>query len=408
MCPCNTSAGRPPASCALGTQHAASFRLMAVCSWRYSYPTTPFGIWHVVSTLVTIFDSCITQMQYASKNSLDRMDNLGKLIIELYRTAQEMPVDEFQEFSMVLFKSLLPFDSARCTAGEMTPQGFRPWEAFLHNKSIEVISDYAAIKHVDPVAKASFANPGSIVRFHSPTLYRAKKDLALRDYTRSHENINGMTAIYTARGSNEMQSISIFRANEDSYFSEQECRMAALVFPHLLEATKVNRTLALCHIHQRADQVMAAIAYLNGELRYCGTGFRKLLNSEWPDWEGPLLPATLLHELGRFGTDGYYSNRGRITAKRIGELLFLRADEVAAPVSRVTVHPEVLQCAYDLTPAETRVAFALLDGSSAKAAAKALNVSPNTVRTQIREVYAKLGVNTRAHFVKRMLELAPR
>ena len=69
------------------------------------------------------------------------------------------------------------------------------------------------------------------------------------------------------------------------------------------------------------------------------------------------------------------------------------------------ISPELLQNAYGLTPAEARVAITLLEVYSAKSVANYLGVSFNTVRTQIKEIYAKLGVNSRANFVKLMLAL---
>lgn len=70
------------------------------------------------------------------------------------------------------------------------------------------------------------------------------------------------------------------------------------------------------------------------------------------------------------------------------------------------VDPSLLQSAYGLTPAEAKVAITLLKSDSALEVAKILGTSPNTVNTQIKHVYAKLGVDTRARFVKLMLGLA--
>lgn len=75
---------------------------------------------------------------------------------------------------------------------------------------------------------------------------------------------------------------------------------------------------------------------------------------------------------------------------------------------QVEIDPVVLQNAYGLTPAEARVAVALLECSSAKEVADYLGTSFHTVRTQISAVYLKLGVDTRARFVKLMLGLARR
>ena len=78
---------------------------------------------------------------------------------------------------------------------------------------------------------------------------------------------------------------------------------------------------------------------------------------------------------------------------------------IADSAQDVEIDPAVLQSAYGLTPAETSVAIALLELSSANEVADMQGTSPHTVRVQIRSVYTKLGVNTRARFVKLMLGL---
>jgi DNA-binding CsgD family transcriptional regulator len=87
-------------------------------------------------------------------------------------------------------------------------------------------------------------------------------------------------------------------------------------------------------------------------------------------------------------------------------LLFLKASKLSVPVTCPTIRLELLKSVCGLTPAEARVAIALLEGGSARNVADYLNVSPHTVRTQLKQIYAKLGVDTRARFVRMMLELA--
>lgn len=120
------------------------------------------------------------------------------------------------------------------------------------------------------------------------------------------------------------------------------------------------------------------------------------------------MPRPLVDGLARAGLDGFCTATIRVTAKCAGEVLFLKASRVSALAPCTTISAELLQSAHGLTPAEARVAIVLLEGSSAKGVANYLDVSFNTVRTQIKEIYAKLGVDSRARFVKLMLELAQR
>lgn len=79
---------------------------------------------------------------------------------------------------------------------------------------------------------------------------------------------------------------------------------------------------------------------------------------------------------------------------------------IADGAQEVEIDPAMLQSAYGLSPAEARVAVALLESSTAQEVADKLEGSPLTVRTQIKQIYTKLGVDTRARFVKLLLGLA--
>lgn len=332
---------------------------------------------------------------------------LGNLLIELYRAAQVMAVDEFQEYCLGLLNSIVPFDSARYAGGVLTPLGLHVQESFLHNKSIEAITDYASIAHADPVLKALRTNPGRVMRFHPPTLFSGKEKRPLFDYAKRFEHANGISALYVLdQDSPHARSISIFRADKENPFLEQESLIIEQVFPHLLEALDINQALAIHRSINDTDRSTVAIARQNGALRFCSMGFRKLLNMEWPDWESAILPGPLMNGLARIGQTGFCTASIRVSVKCVGELLFLKASKLSVPVTCPTIRLELLKSVYGLTRAEARVAIALLTGGSARNVADYLNVSPHTVRTQLKQIYAKLGVDTRARFVKLMLELA--
>lgn len=330
------------------------------------------------------------------------------LIIELYRAAQGMAVDEFQEFSLGLLKSLVPFDSAKYMGGELTRQGMRAQEVFLHNEPVETVSDYAGITHADPVLKVVHANPDRVIRFHPPTLFAGKENRPLFDFARRYEHANGMATVHFDEDSRRAQILSLYRADADSHFLKQDSSIAEQVLPHFLEALKVNQALAVQRAVQDADRSTVAVACPKGTLHFCGAGFRKLLHLEWPDWESALLPGSLLDKLARTGSTGFRSAALRVSVRPVGGLLFLKASGVSASIPCRTACPELLQSAYGLTPAEVRVALALHGSGSAREIAGDLRVSFHTVRTQIRQVYAKLGVNSRTNFVNMMQELAQR
>jgi DNA-binding CsgD family transcriptional regulator len=68
-------------------------------------------------------------------------------------------------------------------------------------------------------------------------------------------------------------------------------------------------------------------------------------------------------------------------------------------VAQSSPAPELLQALFDLTPAEARVASMLVDGQSVDAIARAQKLSSNTIRTQLKSVFAKTGVDRQVDLV---------
>lgn len=64
---------------------------------------------------------------------------------------------------------------------------------------------------------------------------------------------------------------------------------------------------------------------------------------------------------------------------------------------------QALRDAFQLTRAETRVLILMLNGNMAREVSAALDVGLETVRTHIRQIYAKMGVKSREAMFRRVL-----
>jgi DNA-binding CsgD family transcriptional regulator len=62
--------------------------------------------------------------------------------------------------------------------------------------------------------------------------------------------------------------------------------------------------------------------------------------------------------------------------------------------------PKLLQALFDLTPAEARITSLLIDGNSVDSISKMQSVSLNTVRTQLKSVFMKTGVDRQVDLVR--------
>ncbi|MGE3828502.1 MAG: helix-turn-helix transcriptional regulator [Steroidobacteraceae bacterium] len=73
------------------------------------------------------------------------------------------------------------------------------------------------------------------------------------------------------------------------------------------------------------------------------------------------------------------------------------------PEARVLATHEQLQRLYRLTPAEANLALHIMDGCTVEEAARRLGVSRNTVRCQIRAIFAKTGVTRQTELLRVLL-----
>jgi len=79
---------------------------------------------------------------------------------------------------------------------------------------------------------------------------------------------------------------------------------------------------------------------------------------------------------------------------------------ISDPAQEIQVDPELLRKIYGMTPAEIRVAVTLCqEGSIEEAAAKA-GTSVSTVKSQLKQVYQKTGVDNRTKLTKLIVSLA--
>lgn len=313
------------------------------------------------------------------------LDALCRLILETYRAARELPEEEFPDFALGLVKSLLPFDSARWVIVRPVGSGAMVLGSHLHNEPLETVLEWAEINHRDVITAAVVANPSRALSSHAPTLYAAPDAAAVRDYAVRAGHLNALVIADHDPTPGHMHGISLYRADRDEHFAAADRSLVEQIMPHLVEARAVNQTLAIRKGEAGSgDRSIAGIARANGLLHHCGDAFAQLLREEWSEWNGVRLPDALLSALAQGGA-GFVGARITVSARQIGELLFLRARRNSA--------------LNELSPRETSVARLYGEGKSYKEIARQLAIEPVTVRNFLQRVFRKLRINDKAELV---------
>jgi len=90
-----------------------------------------------------------------------------------------------------------------------------------------------------------------------------------------------------------------------------------------------------------------------------------------------------------------------LTSERMVAVAFIND-----PSRRERPAQEILRVAYGMTPAECRVALLLSDGRALREIAEIVGVSFNTVRSQIKSIFAKTNVKRQGELIRLLLNSA--
>ncbi|MFY7867223.1 helix-turn-helix transcriptional regulator [Roseateles sp.] len=230
----------------------------------------------------------------------------------------------------------------------------------------------------------------------------------------------------------------------DSGFDDQQRDRLALLLPHLSRSLGVMLRLRQAETRAAAsalalDSLSCGVALLDGQGRVVHTNRR--IESICRAADGMRLEAGqlrlddadsqrawtgALHQtLAETGSVGHFSDHLRVTRSSGGAEAYLlqlsrlpensRFGSLPAQARVIvfitdteqgqTPTAQTLIRLYGLSTAEARTALALADGARLSDVASKLVLSVNTVKTQLKQIYAKMGCESRADFARLMLSL---
>lgn len=309
-------------------------------------------------------------------------------MLTLYRSAREVPLDEFQEQALVLLRALLPFDAARWGSGIRDAQGVVFHAPFLYNDSPESLTDYAPVRDQDRVAFYCMAHPGVTVNCYLPEQSRHSKELTAYAVRYGHEH--GLITGFHNPETGVLASVSLYRSSEKHEFSEVHRQLMEAVFPHLQEALKISQTLEAERYREAGSgRWSVAVADMGGVLCFAEPRFIQAMQAEWPGASEHVRPRELFqHLLSAAHLQPFTGRRIVVTPFLTKRLIFLKARA-----------REELD---NLTHREREIAELVAAGLTHKEVAKTLKISPATVNNHLRTIHERAGARNNAELAAQL------
>lgn len=308
------------------------------------------------------------------------LSTFSGIVLDLYRKAQDLPVDRFQDAVLDRVKDGLHFDAAIWGTATMTPAGIDVHSLHQHRFPDEMMAAFLRVRHQDSAAEKATREPRITFGFSAAEEFTRADQEEIRQFARDFSLHHCFVTSDTHPVTRFVHWISLFRRDPGRRCLDEETRLLAELAPHLMQSLAINRLVHLDRMLGDAarDCWSVAIADERGVLYHSDTRFLELVLPEWPLAEHERLPAALVRQLLAQG--GPVTGRSCVLhcAQQQG-LLFLKArarHEVDA-----------------LSARELVVAQMLASGMTHKQIAKQLERSPETVRSQIKSIFEKLQIN---------------
>lgn len=312
---------------------------------------------------------------------------LSASLLHLYRLALHPDVAVFQNSAVRHLLEKVQFDGCLWGSGVLGDSQLHhvhPWQ--VDPRILGLIN--ADVEH-NVVAQHCMAAPGVAHAFDRAALRpNPAADCLMQHF--GFEQVMVIAVVDPESG--VIDSLGLLRREGQSPFGAHERRWLELLMPHL---QIMLRLCLLTHLQGRREQGVSvrerlALSDPCGVVHIMEHGFAELLREQWPDWRGPWLPPGLINaDAPARAPDAAL----RVSVDEACERLLVRVRR-SSPVDR-------------LSPQERAVSTAYAQGQSHKEVARALGVTPATVRHHLRRVYSKLAVDDKAALAQCLGESEP-
>jgi DNA-binding CsgD family transcriptional regulator len=308
------------------------------------------------------------------------LTEFSRLLVTLYRSAQELPVHQFQDAVLEAIKPSLPFDASIWGTASMAADGIDIHSLHRHQFPEEMMAAFERVKHQDSAAVRVTGQPTMTIGFSAREEFAGEHQADIRRFSEEYSVHHCFITADIHPATAFAQWVSLFRSDPERPCSEPEIELLSELAPHLMQALAINRLVHLDRLvgDTARERWSVAIADTRGMLYHADARFRDLVGPEWPFEQPDQLPRELVQRL--LQDEERMVGRHVVVQRTLDHgLLYLRARERHEVDS--------------LSSREFMVASLLATGLTQKQIALKVERSPETVHSQVKAIFEKLRIN---------------
>lgn len=311
---------------------------------------------------------------------MNHAEGIGRNLLDLYAMVEAVGFSDFQESAFDLLRREITFGAGIWGTGAMVDGLPKPHHIHLHRTDPALMASWEQVKGEDVIIGQALGKPGRPVR---SSLSDAVWDRSpgVRGHCRRHDIGHVLCSFVHEAETGLYHFISLYRTPAEPAFCEQDEKAKAVLCAHLAQAVNMSRLRHLRFVaSEQGTCRRLAVVDMEGVIYETEPGFFRLLQSEWPGWHGPRLPAAIAGLAVR--GECYKGERIVVIGSAVKDMYVLSARAVS-PVD-------------GLSPRELEIARHYGRGHSHKEIAAQLGISPATVRNHLQAIYLKAGLQDKA------------
>lgn len=321
---------------------------------------------------------------------------LTQLTTDIYKVAREQSPDEFVDWVFHQIPLFIPCFAQGWTYLLADPQNddYQIIKPVIFGLDAEqLLQDYDVVKNLDPLAPRTIAKPGHVfyVDANNP---EENVDEAFRQFTMKYDFPKCLAMAVELPRTKNLHLFAAWRKQSDHPFTNDDSDALRQILPHIVQG------LVHCREFSIKSQMLGPWSRYNSIATFSDNKlvidiedqFYNIVEQKFPNEIDDGLPDAVLKLL-----DNDCENW-----LRIKDVVFRRHNVQSATLIVATQLGELTK----LSDRELEVSKMFADGSDHKMIAVELNRSAATVRNHLRNVYQKLGINSRSELADILTRLA--